>query len=107
MGTVNGTFNSHFPGFPSDSFIPSPTAARMFAAGRVAQGVDYIKVTSNPLGLTMRLLPRPWKPPMKLASWQSRTLHPMPIVARWKQHALIFHIMGHWTHPSARPLVPN
>jgi imidazolonepropionase-like amidohydrolase len=49
-GTVNGTIISVIPGFPSDSFIPNPTAGRKFVSDRVAEGVDYIKLFLDPLG---------------------------------------------------------
>ncbi len=49
-GTVNGTVISHFPGFPSDSFLPTVEAGYQFVTDRVAQGVDYIKIFLDPLG---------------------------------------------------------
>ena len=49
-GTVNGTTISHFPGFPSDSFLPNVSAGIQFVANRIAQGADYIKVFLDPLG---------------------------------------------------------
>ncbi|KAL2843357.1 hypothetical protein BJY01DRAFT_235670 [Aspergillus pseudoustus] len=49
-GTVNGTSISHFPGFPTNSFIPNPAAAKQFVADRLAEGVDYIKVFLDQLG---------------------------------------------------------
>lgn len=38
------------PGFPADSLIPNPEAAREFVNNRVSQGADYIKVFLDPLG---------------------------------------------------------
>ena len=49
-GTVNGTKISFIPGFPSDSFISTPEAGRVFVASRKAEGVDYIKFFLDPLG---------------------------------------------------------
>ena len=49
-GTVNGTKISFIPGFPSDSFIPTPDAGRAFVASRKAEGVDYIKLFLDPSG---------------------------------------------------------
>ena len=48
--TVNNTFLSRGPGFPTDSFVTSPDAAKQFVANRVSQGSDYIKVIIDPLG---------------------------------------------------------
>ena len=48
--TVNGTFLSRMPGFPTDSFVSSPTDAAKFVSNRVSQGSDYIKLIVDPLG---------------------------------------------------------
>jgi imidazolonepropionase-like amidohydrolase len=48
--TVNGTYISKFPGFPSNSFVPDITAGERFVADRLAEGVDYIKIILDPLG---------------------------------------------------------
>ncbi|MCJ1250381.1 hypothetical protein MMC30_007608 [Trapelia coarctata] len=48
--TVNGTFLSHVPGFPTDSFVNSPADAAKFVRNRVSQGSDYIKLIVDPLG---------------------------------------------------------
>ncbi|KAG4430891.1 hypothetical protein IFR05_013621 [Cadophora sp. M221] len=50
VGTVSGTKIGRIPGFPSDSFIPTPEAGRKFVAARIAEGVDYIKLVLDPLG---------------------------------------------------------
>ncbi|PVH68747.1 amidohydrolase, partial [Cadophora sp. DSE1049] len=49
-GTVNGTRISLIPGFPTDSFIPTPEAGKAFVAARRAVEVDYIKLFLDPLG---------------------------------------------------------
>ncbi len=49
-GTVNGTSISHFPGFPTNSFIQNVTAGRQFVADRLAEGADYIKIILDPKG---------------------------------------------------------
>ncbi|KAK2685421.1 hypothetical protein QWA68_015617 [Fusarium oxysporum] len=49
-GTVDGTALSRAPGFPPESFIDSPEAARKFVDARVAEGADYIKLFLDPLG---------------------------------------------------------
>ncbi|CAM1508025.1 Fc.00g048730.m01.CDS01 [Cosmosporella sp. VM-42] len=49
-GTVNGTALSLTPGFPPESFIDSPDAARKFVNARVTEGADYIKLFLDPLG---------------------------------------------------------
>ncbi|KAK0107461.1 hypothetical protein ONS96_003274 [Cadophora gregata f. sp. sojae] len=49
-GTVNGTRIGLIPGFPTDSFIPTPEAGRKFVAARKAVEVDYIKLFLDPLG---------------------------------------------------------
>lgn len=48
--TVNGTYLSKFPGFPSNSFVSNITAGQRFVADRLAEGVDYIKIILDPLG---------------------------------------------------------
>ncbi|KAH9214571.1 hypothetical protein DL95DRAFT_365727 [Leptodontidium sp. 2 PMI_412] len=50
VGTVSGTKIGRLPGFPIDSFIPTPEAGRAFVAARMAEGVDYIKLFLDPLG---------------------------------------------------------
>ncbi|KAK2670497.1 hypothetical protein RAB80_012919 [Fusarium oxysporum f. sp. vasinfectum] len=49
-GTVDGTALSKAPGFPPESFIDSPEAARKFVDARVSEGADYIKLFLDPLG---------------------------------------------------------
>ena len=49
-GTVNGTAISKIPGFPQDSFLVSPEAARTFVANRIQEGASWIKVFLDPLG---------------------------------------------------------
>jgi imidazolonepropionase-like amidohydrolase len=49
-GTVNGTAISNIPGFPQDSFLVSPAAAKTFVANRIEEGASWIKVFLDPLG---------------------------------------------------------
>lgn len=49
-GTVNGTAISKIPGFPQDSFLVSPEAARKFVANRIQEGASWIKVFLDALG---------------------------------------------------------
>jgi len=48
--TVNNTFLSRIPGFPTDSFVNSAADAAKFVSNRVSQGSDYIKLIVDPLG---------------------------------------------------------
>lgn len=55
-GAVNGSAISNAPGFPPESLMDSPEAARNFVSAHVAEGADYIKIFLDPLGPDLECL---------------------------------------------------